>query len=82
MNRRISGTFPYLLESSKAIIVALAAFNYRATSAGFSDLMILATAERSGSLPLYTFDRKVARLEGATLLEGRLNGEKGNNANG
>ena len=42
--------------------VARAAFDYRAARAGFSDLMILAAAERSGALPLYTFDQKAARL--------------------
>ena len=48
--------------------VAQAAFKYGTGSAGFSDLMILAAAERSQALPLYTFDQKAARLEGATLL--------------
>ncbi len=48
--------------------VARAAFRYRAAGAGFSDLMILAAAERSGAHPLYTFDQKAARLEGLSLL--------------
>ena len=48
--------------------VAQAAFKYRTGSAGFSDLMILAAAERSHALPLYTFDQKAARMEGVTLL--------------
>ena len=48
--------------------VARAAFRYRAGGAGFSDLMILAAAERAGAHPLYTFDQKAARLEGVTLL--------------
>ena len=48
--------------------VARAAFRYRASGVGFSDLMILAAAERSGAHPLYTFDQKAARLEGVTLL--------------
>ena len=47
---------------------ARAAFRYRASGAGFSDLMILAAAERSGAQPLYTFDQKAARLEGVSLL--------------
>ena len=34
---------------------------------GFSDMMILAAAERSGARPLHTFDRKVARMEGVEL---------------
>ena len=49
--------------------VARAAFRYRQTGADFSDLMILATAERMGAGPLYTFDRRLARIEGATLVE-------------
>lgn len=48
--------------------VARAAFRYRAGGPGFSDLMILAAAERSGARPLHTFDRKVARMEGVELL--------------
>ena len=48
--------------------VARAAFRYRAADAGFSDLMILAAAKRSGAHPLYTFDQKAARLDGVSLL--------------
>ncbi len=48
--------------------VAQAAFSYGTGSTGFSDLMILAAAERSNALPLHTFDRKAARKEGVTLL--------------
>ena len=48
--------------------VARAAFRYRAAGAGFSDLMILAAAERSGAHLLYTFDQKAAQLEGVSLL--------------
>ena len=48
--------------------VARAAIRYRAGGAGFSDLMILAAAERTGAHPLYTFDQQAARLEGVTLL--------------
>ena len=49
--------------------VAQAAFRYRAASAGFSDLMILAAAERAQALPMYTFDQKAARQEGVVLLQ-------------
>lgn len=49
--------------------VMRAAIRYRQTSADFSDLMILAAAERAGAEPLYTFDRRLARLEGAALVE-------------
>ena len=48
--------------------VARAVFRYRAGGAGFSDLMILAAAVRSGSHPLCTFDKKAARLDGVSLL--------------
>ena len=48
--------------------VARAAIRYRTGGAGFSDLMILAAAERTGAYPLYTFDQQAARLEGVTLL--------------
>ena len=48
--------------------VARAAFRYQAGGPGFSDLMILAAAERSGARPLHTFDRKAARIEGVKLL--------------
>ena len=48
--------------------VARAAFRYRSGGAGFSDLMVLAAAQRIGALPLYTFDRKAARLEAVELL--------------
>ena len=62
--------------------VARAAFRYRTAGAGFSDLMILAAAERSGAHPLVTFDQKAARLEGARLLRGQLGVEKGSSADG
>ena len=48
--------------------VARAAIRYGAGGPGFADLMVLAAAERSGARPLYTFDRRAARLEGVELL--------------
>ena len=48
--------------------VAQAAFRYRSEAAGFSDLMVLAAATGIGAVPLYTFDRKAARLEAVELL--------------
>ena len=51
-----------------AIDVTCAAIRYRKGGAEFSDLMILAAAERSGALPLYTFDRKLSILEGVLQL--------------
>ena len=52
--------------------VAYAFHQYSHSNDDFSDLMILAAAERVGAKPLYTFDRKLARMEGATLLAGPL----------
>ena len=49
--------------------VARASSSYRRVRAGFSDLMILAAAERAGAGPLHTFDRAFARLYGAILIE-------------
>ena len=48
--------------------VATAAFAYGQGGADFADLMILAAAKRAGATSLYTFDRKLAREEGASLL--------------
>lgn len=50
--------------------VARAAIDYRQGGAGFADLMILAASGRAGARPLHTFDRLLAREEGATLLAG------------
>ena len=49
--------------------VAQADAAYREGSADFSDLMILAAANRVGAQPLYTFDRRFARLDGTELVE-------------
>ena len=48
--------------------VARAAMRYRAGGPGFSDLMILAAADRAGARALYTFDQKAARMKGVELL--------------
>ena len=48
--------------------VALAASSYRQGGPGFSDLMILLAAGRSGAAPLYTFDHRLAREEGTVLV--------------
>ena len=42
---------------------------YRRGGADFADRMIAAAARRAGAVPLYTFDRKAARLPGVTLVE-------------
>ena len=49
--------------------VAQAAAAYREGSADFSDMMILAAANRVGAQLLYTFDRRFARLDGTELVE-------------
>ena len=51
--------------------VARAAADYRRRGAGFADLMILAAARRAGASPLHTFDRQLARLDGALLVTAR-----------
>ncbi len=47
--------------------VAAAAYRYCQGGIGLSDLMILSAAEREGAIPLHTFDRRLARMEGAVL---------------
>lgn len=47
--------------------VARAAIDYRQGGAGFADLMILAAAGRAEARPLLTFDRRLAREDGAAL---------------
>ena len=47
--------------------VATAASAYRHCGADFSDAMILAAAQRQDALTLYTLDRRLARMNGATL---------------
>ncbi len=48
--------------------VAAAAHRYRRGGVGFSDLMVLSAAKREGAAPLYTFDRRLARMEGVVLV--------------
>lgn len=48
--------------------VAAAAHHYRQGGVGFSDLMVLAAAKRAEASPLYTFDRRLARMEGAAIV--------------
>ena len=49
--------------------VAASAHRYRQGGPGFSDLMVLSAAERVGAVPLRTFDRRLARMDGAVLVE-------------
>ena len=48
--------------------IAAAAYHFRQSGVGFSDLMILRAAERADSTPLQTFDRRLARIQGTELL--------------
>ena len=71
---RISNIVVELVATDTLVIeddndVAQAAAAYREGSADFSDLMILAAANRVGAQPLYTFDRRFARLDGTELVE-------------
>ena len=55
------------LQESETVANALAHFRKR-PSLGFSDCLMLEVARRAGHLPMGTFDRGLARLEGATRL--------------
>lgn len=63
------------LTASESIVVersdevAAAAYRYGEGGAEFADLMILTAAVRAGAGPLHTFDRKLARMKGAVLVE-------------
>lgn len=70
---QISDVLEHLVSTDVLVVeagadVARVAVLYGSGSAGFSDLMILAAAERSNALPLHTFDQKAALLEGVTLI--------------
>lgn len=52
-----------------ADVVALALEHFRARpSLGFSDCLVLEIARKAGHLPLGTFDRRLAKLEGTRAL--------------
>ena len=56
-----------VLEQPDVVALALERFKAR-PSVGFSDYLILEAAHRAGHLPLGTFDKNLARLEGAERL--------------
>ena len=62
----LTATEHVVVEASRD--VARAAMQYREGSASFADLMLLSAAKRAGARTLCTFDRKTAKLDGATLL--------------
>ena len=52
------------LQDADAVAAALEQFRRR-PAVGFSDCLVLAVARKSGYLPLGTFDRNLAKLDGA-----------------
>jgi predicted nucleic-acid-binding protein len=70
----IADTIGMLLGSAQVTVqdpdvVAAALAEFRAHRAvEFADCLILATARKAGHLPLATFDRRLAKLDGADLL--------------
>lgn len=58
------------LQEPDVVRAALIRFQGR-PALGFSDCLVLETSRKAGQLPLGTFDRKLARAEGATLLRPR-----------
>src|SRR5581483_2419801 len=56
-----------VVESANVVRDALDAFRQH-RSVGFSDCLILAVARRAGHLPLGTFDRRLARMDGTQRL--------------
>jgi predicted nucleic-acid-binding protein len=55
------------LQDADLVSAAFQLFRKR-PALGFSECLVLATARRAGHLPLGTFDRNLARLEGAQRL--------------
>lgn len=59
------------LQDADVIAAALGRFRAQPTL-GFSDCVVLETARKAGHLPLGTFDRQLAKIDGAQrLLQGR-----------
>ena len=55
------------LQDADVVAAALGRFRTQPTL-GFSDCIVLETARKAGHLPLGTFDRQLAKLDGAQLL--------------
>jgi predicted nucleic-acid-binding protein len=56
----------FAVDGRESVIEALA--HYRETAADFSDCLIVATARRAGARRTATFDRRLRRLPGCTVL--------------
>ena len=65
--RRLAAAEGVRIEDAATTELALAA--YEGGSADFSDFFILESARRDGALPLHTFDERLSRAAGATLVE-------------
>ncbi len=55
-----------VFESADDVVRSI--LRYRQGGPGFPDLMILAAAVRAEALPLHTFDGRLARVEGCSLV--------------
>ena len=55
------------LQDADVVAAALARFRVR-PSLGFSDCLVLEIARKAGHLPLGTFDKNLAKLDGAQAL--------------
>jgi len=55
------------LQDAEVVAQALARFRSR-PALGFSDCLVIETARKAGHLPLGTFDRNLAKIEGAQRL--------------
>ena len=71
---QIAGIVIELIDTDTLVIeddndVAQCAIAYRQGGVDFSDLLILAAANRVGAQPLHTFDRRLSRLRGTALVE-------------
>ena len=57
----------FTLQNAEVVAAALGGFRAQ-RALGFSDCLVLEIARKAGHLPLGTFDRKLARLDGAERL--------------
>lgn len=55
------------MEEYTAFVSAVSVF--RSRNIDFSDCLILASAKKNDAIPVYTFDKKFARMESVKILE-------------
>ena len=63
----LTGSAEIVIESHDDVMESAAI--YRQGGVGFADLMIVAAARRADALPVYTFDRRLSRMDGARQLD-------------